>query len=109
MTLLQRALLSPELEVGAGADRWTRCFNDVLFPLLDELLKPEAAQLDSAGVDETRMRAAALLCKIFLHSLQRMYASKTLPNLWANLLQYLGRCTMVGSDYLVCTSCSVST
>ncbi|TPX41417.1 hypothetical protein SeMB42_g05585 [Synchytrium endobioticum] len=100
MTLLQRALLSPELEIDAGVDRWSRCFDDVLFPLLDELLKPEAAQLDLAGVDETRMRASALLCKIFLHSLHRMYPSKSLSGLWTMLLQYLGQFASIGSDYL---------
>ncbi|TPX32616.1 hypothetical protein SmJEL517_g04294 [Synchytrium microbalum] len=100
MTLLQRALLSSELDIGAGPDRWTRCFDDVLFPLLDELLKPEVASLDSPGVDETRMRASALLCKIFLHSMQRMYTSKGLPSLWTRLLQYLGQFATVGSDYL---------
>ncbi|KAJ3412584.1 GDP/GTP exchange factor for ARF [Chytridiales sp. JEL 0842] len=84
LTLLQRALLSPELESNTSTsnasaaaspahtansitspiltsstfDTGVDCFENVLFPLLDELLKPDVFKLDPNGMDESRMRAA---------------------------------------------------
>ncbi|KAJ3048959.1 GDP/GTP exchange factor for ARF, partial [Rhizophlyctis rosea] len=73
LTLLQRALLSPELEASSSSpDTWTDVFDNVLFPLLDELLKPDVGKLDPLGMDETRMRATGLLCQIFLQYLPRL-------------------------------------
>ncbi|KAJ3094625.1 GDP/GTP exchange factor for ARF [Phlyctochytrium planicorne] len=100
LTLLQRALLSPELESGTfgvpgsefsspSVDTWVDCFENVIFPLMDELLKPEVHKLDPAGMDETRMRAAGLLCKIFLQYLQRLLKDKDLPRLWVAILHYM--------------------
>ncbi|KAJ3208352.1 GDP/GTP exchange factor for ARF [Dinochytrium kinnereticum] len=102
LTLLQRALLSAELESGtfgvpgfeitsSTMETWVDCFENVIFPLLDELLKPEVYKLDPTGMDETRMRASALLCKIFLQYLQRMSKYKDLPRLWVHILNYMKR------------------
>ena len=41
-------------------------FNKVLFPFIDDLLKPQVFQLDPRGMPETRLRASALLCKVFM-------------------------------------------
>ncbi|KAJ1549997.1 GDP/GTP exchange factor for ARF [Nowakowskiella sp. JEL0078] len=92
LTYLQRAILSPLLEATSYEDSWYDCFETVLFPLLEELLKPEVARLDSpAAIDETRMRAAALLCKIFLQFVARLMGSMEFSRLWGRILAYLGR------------------
>ncbi|KAJ3279884.1 GDP/GTP exchange factor for ARF, partial [Borealophlyctis nickersoniae] len=92
LTYLQRTLLSPHLETASAnsPDIWVDCFENVLFPLLDELLKPEVFALDPAGMDETRMRACALLCKIFLQVLPRVVRWKELPRLWERILEVAG-------------------
>lgn len=41
-------------------------FERILFPLLDELLRPDIAARDARGMPETRLRASALLCKVFV-------------------------------------------
>ncbi|KAI8799312.1 hypothetical protein BJ742DRAFT_884663 [Cladochytrium replicatum] len=99
LTFLQRALLSPDLE-SDSIDPWIDCFENVLFPLLDELLKPAVFQLDPQGMDETRMRASGLLCKIFLQYLNRMMRWKDLPDLWVRILQYLNQYMHAGGEYL---------
>ena len=66
LSYLQRSLLDQEL-VSHGATEWVLIFDVVLFPLLDQLLKPDICKgFDSIGMDEIRMRASGLLCKIFL-------------------------------------------
>ncbi|KAJ3127915.1 GDP/GTP exchange factor for ARF [Nowakowskiella sp. JEL0407] len=101
LTYLQRALLSPELESPAYEDCWFDCFETVLFPLLDELLKPEMVKFDPQGMDETRMRASALLCKIFLQYLNRFLGWIDLPRLWGRILEYHVKYMRAsGSEYL---------
>ncbi|KAI9005729.1 hypothetical protein DFJ74DRAFT_691912 [Hyaloraphidium curvatum] len=103
LTYLQRALLSPELEQASGdkLDCWVDSFENVLFPLLDELLKPEVFRLDAAGMDETRMRAAGLLSKIFLQYLNRLSRWMELPHLWERILQYMVKYMQSGTgEYL---------
>lgn len=63
ITYLQRALLVHDLQA-LTADEWSSCFNKVLFPLMDKLLEP-LNDKDHAGMEETRMRAATLLSKVF--------------------------------------------
>lgn len=108
LTHLQRALLSPELLEGSGTEYavvWADCFENVLFPLLDELLRPEVAQVDPMGMEETRMRASALLCKIFLQYFPRLQDWEHLPQLWAKILEYTHKyMTAGGTDYLVRSS-----
>lgn len=41
----------------------------MLIPLITQLLKPEVYQSDPLGMSETRVRAATLLSKVFLHYL----------------------------------------
>lgn len=66
--ILQRILLSPELATPEH-DEWTNIFGEVLFPMVNVLLKPETYQSDPAGMSETRVQAAQLLSRIFLHYL----------------------------------------
>lgn len=65
ISYLQRLLLSPQL---MSADETTLpiIFDRVLFPVLDELLKPAVYERDRLGAVEMRLRAATLLCKVFL-------------------------------------------
>ena len=78
ITYLQRILLTPELHGRIDEDRWVLddLFHSVLFPTLHELLKPEVFQRDpsneSGSMQETRIRACNLLCKVFLHYLTRL-------------------------------------
>ncbi|ORY28981.1 hypothetical protein BCR39DRAFT_467884 [Naematelia encephala] len=67
MSYLQRLLLSPQLLSPSDTlHTLPTIFDRVLFPVLDELLKPQVFERDPAGMGETRLRAATLLCKIFL-------------------------------------------
>ncbi|KAJ3135959.1 GDP/GTP exchange factor for ARF [Physocladia obscura] len=118
LTLLQRSLLSPELEstvlvpkpnaTGAIDEITTStletgvdCFENVLFPLLEELLKPEIGRLDGTGMSETRMRVAGLLCKIFLQYLNHLLRYKDLPKLWVKILDYIYRYVTAGGSEFV--------
>ncbi|EUC34639.1 hypothetical protein COCCADRAFT_92963 [Bipolaris zeicola 26-R-13] len=65
---LQRTLLSADL-ASPDHKEWTSIFSEVLIPLITQLLKPEVYQSDPLGMSETRVRAATLLSKVFLHYL----------------------------------------
>ncbi|UZJ57201.1 hypothetical protein CBS101457_006521 [Exobasidium rhododendri] len=123
ITHLQRILLTPELHandpaVGTSSsaeDRWVLedLFNSILFPTLNELLKPEVFQRDpsneSGSMQETRIRACNLLCKVFLHYLTRLgvkdaveeagqrredqgaEVDESFVNLWLNILDFFDR------------------
>lgn len=65
---LQRTLLSADL-ASPDHKEWTAIFSEVLIPLITQLLKPEVYQSDPLGMSETRVRAATLLSKVFLHYL----------------------------------------
>jgi len=64
---LQRALLVHELQK-LSAMEWEACFNKVLFPLLAKLLE-NIDPRNAVRMEETRMRASTLLCKVFLQHL----------------------------------------
>ncbi|KAJ3153537.1 GDP/GTP exchange factor for ARF [Geranomyces variabilis] len=104
LTHLQRALLSPQLETGCGPvspQIWADCFENVLFPMLEELVRPEMTRLDPAAMDETRMRAAALLCKVFLQYFGRVAELPELGALWGRILEFMRRyMTAGGPEYL---------
>jgi len=100
LVYLQRALLSNDLESNSNANFWSDCFDNVLFPLLEELLKKEVYNLDPSGMDETMARASALMCKIFLHYFSKINA-KELERIWSDILQYLCRYLVAAkSEYL---------
>ncbi|KAF8414432.1 hypothetical protein L210DRAFT_985711 [Boletus edulis BED1] len=61
-------LLGPQLIYDeADPSHVEEVFNSVMFPILDELLRPQVYLLDPQGVSETRLRAPALLGKAFMH------------------------------------------
>jgi brefeldin A-resistance guanine nucleotide exchange factor 1 len=100
-TSLQRCLLSPEL-ASPDHTEWTNIFGEVLFPLINQLLKPEVYQTDPAGMAETRVQAAQLLCKIFLHYLVLLSEWDGVLDLWIKILAIMDRFMNSGqSDMLI--------
>jgi len=68
VTYLQRALLMHDLATLNG-DEWEACFRKVLFPLMNKLLEC-GTDIDPSGLDETKMRSATLLSKVYyFHSI----------------------------------------
>lgn len=90
---LQRLLLGPRLVYDERDHAQVEeIFNHVIFPLLDELLKPHVQQFDPQGVSETRLRASVLLCKAFMHFEVRDSRTKAdIKVLWIEILDLLDR------------------
>ncbi|KAI5835636.1 Sec7-domain-containing protein [Schizophyllum commune Tattone D] len=86
---LQRVLLGPHVII--SETQTEDVFNRILFPLLDELLKPEVLQRDPRGMQETRLRASTLLCKAFMHFEVRDSQTSDLRILWIEILDLLDR------------------
>ncbi|KAG6909836.1 hypothetical protein DXG01_015109 [Tephrocybe rancida] len=92
ISLLQRSLLGPHvLFEEADHTHVEEIFNRVVFPLLDDLLKPEVFHRDPQGMPETRLRASALLCKAFMHLDVREGQVKDFRILWIQILDLLDR------------------
>lgn len=77
LTSLQRCLLSPTLtsvplQVQKQGTEYATVFNNVLFPLFGQLLKPEVYQTDPQGMGETRVQTASMLCRVFLQYLEKV-------------------------------------
>ncbi|XP_012252835.2 Golgi-specific brefeldin A-resistance guanine nucleotide exchange factor 1 isoform X2 [Athalia rosae] len=87
VTYLQRALLAHDLAQLAAAE-WSQCLEHVLFPLLAQLLGPIAPN-DPIGVEETRVRAATLLSKVFLHHLTPLLTLPGFLPIWLTVLDLL--------------------
>ena len=87
---LQKTLLSKDL-ASPDHKEWTAIFGEVLFPLITQLLKPEVFQSDPIGMSETRVQAATLLCKIFLHYLVALSEWNGMLNLWIKILAIMDR------------------
>ncbi|KAI6151004.1 hypothetical protein BKA82DRAFT_4328972 [Pisolithus tinctorius] len=65
---LQRLLLGSQLVYDETDHGYVEeIFNSIIFPLVDDLLKPHVYHLDPSGISETRLRASTLLCKAFMH------------------------------------------
>ncbi|KAI0831147.1 Sec7-domain-containing protein [Trametes gibbosa] len=89
---LQRILLGPHLPVDENSHGQIEdIFNRVLFPLLDELLKPQTLMRDPLGLPETRLRASALLCKAFMQFEAREGQTADIRVLWIQVLDLLDR------------------
>lgn len=90
---LQRTLVANEILSNADIDL-IMVFERLIFPMLDELLKPQVFRRDPEGMGETRLRASALLCKIFLHylvQLSQKQGMSGMTDLWMKILGYLDR------------------
>lgn len=102
---LQRILLGPQIMTNAHDHSQVEdVFNRVIFPLLDELLKPQIFQRDPLGMPETRLRGSALLCKAFMHlEVRESQAKADFRILWIQILDLLDRLMNVDKDsQLVC-------
>ncbi|KAI0646905.1 Sec7-domain-containing protein [Trametes meyenii] len=89
---LQRILLGPHLPIDEGNhNQVEEIFNRVIFPLLDELLKPQTLMRDPLGLPETRLRASALLCKAFMQFEAREGQTADIRVLWIQVLDLLDR------------------
>ncbi|XP_053692933.1 Golgi-specific brefeldin A-resistance guanine nucleotide exchange factor 1 [Sabethes cyaneus] len=100
ITCLQRALLVQDLQTLTGLE-WAGCFKQVLFPLLSELLAEKPAKPADAGLlEESRMRTATIMSKVFLHHLTPLIALPGFNELWLEILEYFERFMKVGSDML---------
>ncbi|KAK4046649.1 GDP/GTP exchange factor for ARF [Microbotryomycetes sp. JL201] len=90
---MQRTLVAREILDNSNVD-FTTIFEKVFFPMLEELLKPQVFRRDPEGMGETRLRASALLCKIFLSYLTQLserQGMETLTKLWLRILGYQDR------------------
>lgn len=94
---LQRCLQSDEL-ASPDHNEWTNIFGEVLFPLINQLLKPEVYQTDPLGMSETRVQAAQLLCKIFLHYLVLLSEWEGVLDLWVKILGIMDRLLNSGQN-----------
>jgi brefeldin A-resistance guanine nucleotide exchange factor 1 len=102
---LQRILLGPQVTLDENDHTQVEeIFNRVVFPLLDDLLKPEVFQRDPQGMPETRLRGSVLLCKVFMHlEVRESQAKPDFRILWIQILDLLDRLMNIDrGDQLVC-------
>jgi len=90
---LQRLLLGPHILLeDANQDQVEEAFNKIVFPLVDDLLKPEVFNRDPAGMAETRLRASALLCKTFMQlEIKEGNSQADIRVVWIQILELLDR------------------
>eukprot|EP01133_Synstelium_polycarpum_P004115 gene4115-4805_t len=85
MSLIQKCILSPSLEV-LSPQKWLGCFVDIVFPLLDSLKELPK----ESNYEDTRLRGSALLSKVFLQNLNTLIKlGESFPVLWKEILAYL--------------------
>jgi len=107
LTLLQRSLLVPDLQVLSPA-QWEFAFLRVLFPMLRKLLEMGTSSSGDAvvarvdqGKEETKLRAAMMLSKVFLQHLGPLSSLSTFPALWLTILDLVGQfCATASTDIL---------
>ncbi|KAI6116902.1 hypothetical protein EDD16DRAFT_1693169 [Pisolithus croceorrhizus] len=90
---LQRLLLGSQLVYDETDHGYVEeIFDSVIFPLIDDLLKPQVYHLDPSGISETRLRASTLLCKAFMHFEVRDGRGKAdVRAIWIEILDLLDR------------------
>ncbi|KAK0166292.1 hypothetical protein PV328_004726 [Microctonus aethiopoides] len=87
ITYLQSTLLAHDLSQLSPVE-WSQCLEQVLFPLLAQLLSPITSN-DSIGLEETRVRVAMLLSKVFLHHLTPLLTLAGFLPLWLTVLDLM--------------------
>jgi len=88
ITMMQRALLLDHM-TAISADGWHILFDQVIFPLVDEVWKAEDANLPKDNIEELRIRASTILCKTFLQYLPKIVQSGDFNTLWLKILRYI--------------------
>jgi brefeldin A-resistance guanine nucleotide exchange factor 1 len=88
--ILQRALLLEHLKL-VSPDGWSLIFEQVIFPLLNELLKgsDNSDLMNKDNTEEIRMRASSILCKTFLQYLPTIVRSPDFKPLWLKILRFI--------------------
>lgn len=101
ITCLQRALLMHDLQTLTGPE-WASCFRQVLFPLMNYLLNETSALqgTEQTLIEESRMRIATIMSKVFLHHLNPLMTLQNFNELWLDIIFYLEKFMKVGSDML---------
>lgn len=100
-TSLQRTLLSPTL-TDSDHKEWTAIFGQVLFPLIQHLLKPEVFSSDREGMSDMRVQISSLLCKVFLQYLVLLSSWDGMFDLWIQIIDVMDRLLNSGQgDILV--------
>ncbi|XP_039604270.1 Golgi-specific brefeldin A-resistance guanine nucleotide exchange factor 1-like [Polypterus senegalus] len=102
LTYLQKALQVYDLQA-LDALEWESCFYKVLLPLLKKLLE-NISPGDIRGMDETRIKACTLLCKVFLQQLSPLVSLKTFATLWLTILELLDKYMQAGSSDMLLES-----
>jgi brefeldin A-resistance guanine nucleotide exchange factor 1 len=90
---LQRALLAHDLQRLAPSE-WEACFLEVFFPMLSRLLEG-LESIDLSSLEETRMRAAQLLSKVFLQHLSPLLKLTNFKSLWLGILDVMEKYYLV--------------
>jgi brefeldin A-resistance guanine nucleotide exchange factor 1 len=101
ITCLQRALLMHDLQTLSGPE-WASCFRQVLFPLMNYLLNETSALngTEQTLIEESRMRIATIMSKVFLHHLNPLMTLQNFNELWLDIIFYLEKFMKIGSDML---------
>ncbi len=93
---LQRLVLAPQL-LSSEEAALPAIFDRIMFPVFEELLKPQVYQRDPAGMEETRLRASTVLCKAFLQHLMGLAKDrKQVTVVFLRLLDLLERFMRTG-------------
>eukprot|EP00127_Corallochytrium_limacisporum_P003297 Clim_evm146s147 gene=Clim_evmTU146s147 len=87
LTYMQRSLLMHEIDF--EPKQWEQCFIDILFPMMNKMMKPDLLGDDLMGAEETRVRATALLCKTFLQRMQPLSLLPSFKRVWIAILDIL--------------------
>lgn len=99
ITYLQRALLAHELQNLTSLE-WEACFLQVFFPMLSRLLEVTPI-VDQFNLEETRVRASNLLCKVFLQHLLSLSSLPHFPDLWFGILDFMEKYLCLGNSDLL--------
>ena len=81
--------------------QWEFAFLRVLFPMLRKLLEMGGSGRPDQGRDETKLRAAMMLSKVFLQHLGPLSSLPTFTALWLTILDLVGQfCATASTDIL---------
>lgn len=73
----------------------------MLFPLLYDLLaEVPNANITASVLEESRMRTATIMSKVFLHHLTPLITLPKFNEIWLDVLDYIEKFISVGSDML---------
>ncbi|ODQ63822.1 Sec7-domain-containing protein, partial [Nadsonia fulvescens var. elongata DSM 6958] len=92
---LQQSLLSSQLQNIVGF-QWRTVFERVLFPCVENMLKPEIWQTGGKGMDGIRTKVAEILCKVFLQYIINGVNYSDVMSLWKTVLVTLDRLVTSG-------------